>query len=135
MKKSPSLALALSLALFVNALAQDPRQTTPTPTPAPQQAQADDEDVVRITTNLVQVDAVITDKSGKLVTDLRPEEVEILEDDRPQKITTSLLSQLRAPSHSRSQLRHALIRARRPFRPCGSSLRRCVAPSRSSLTI
>jgi hypothetical protein len=28
-------------------------------------------DVVRITTNLVQVDAVITDKSGKLITDLK----------------------------------------------------------------
>ena len=32
-----------------------------------------DGDVVRITTNLVQVDAVITDKTGKLVTDLKPE--------------------------------------------------------------
>ena len=33
-----------------------------------------DGDVVRITTNLVQIDAVITDKSGKLITDLKPEE-------------------------------------------------------------
>jgi VWFA-related protein len=43
--------------------------------------------VVRITTNLVQVDAVITDRKGQLVTDLRPEEIEIREDSRPQKIT------------------------------------------------
>ncbi len=50
-------------------------------------AQSDDDDVVKITTNLVQVDAVVTDKNGKPVTDLRPEEVEIQEDGRPQKIT------------------------------------------------
>jgi VWFA-related protein len=43
--------------------------------------------VVRITTNLVQVDAVVTDKSGKQVTDLRPEDFEVLEDGKPQKIT------------------------------------------------
>jgi VWFA-related protein len=35
----------------------------------------------------VQVDAVVTDKSGKVVTDLRPEEVQIFEDGHQQKIT------------------------------------------------
>ncbi len=52
-----------------------------------QEATDDDDEVVRISTNLVQVDAVITDKDGRQVTDLRPEEIEVLEDDRPQKIT------------------------------------------------
>jgi VWFA-related protein len=42
---------------------------------------------VRITTNLVQVNAVVVDKNGKPVTDLKPEEVEIREDKHPQKIT------------------------------------------------
>lgn len=42
---------------------------------------------MRITTNLVQVDAVITDKQGRVVTDLKPEELEIYEDGRKQKIT------------------------------------------------
>src|SRR2546423_6122805 len=46
-----------------------------------------EEDVVRITTNLVQVDAVISDKNGKVVTDLKPEELEIFEDGHQQKIT------------------------------------------------
>ena len=87
MKKSSLLALALIFALFINALAQDPKQTPPLQTSVPQQEQTGDEEVVRITTNLVQIDAVVTDKNGKLVTDLRPEEVEILENDRPQKIT------------------------------------------------
>ena len=44
-------------------------------------------DVVRITTNLVQIDAVITDKNGKLITDLKPEELQLSEDNRAQKIT------------------------------------------------
>src|SRR6185436_9355797 len=52
---------------------------------SPRQKPSDD--VVRITTNLVQVDAVITDKNGKLVTDLKPEELQLLEDNRAQKIT------------------------------------------------
>ena len=46
-----------------------------------------DVDVVKITTKLVQVDAVVTGKDGKPVTDLRPEEIEIREDGRAQKIT------------------------------------------------
>jgi hypothetical protein len=61
---------------------------SPSPTPQTSQTQKpEDVDVVRITTNLVQVDAVVTDKSGKVVTDLKPEEVQIFEDGRQQKIT------------------------------------------------
>ncbi|MDT4953230.1 MAG: hypothetical protein QOJ02_1368 [Acidobacteriota bacterium] len=88
MKKRTSLALVLIFSLFIPVAAQTQK---PAPTPAQtqtgQQGQADEDEVVRITTNLVQVDAVITDKKGKLVTDLRPEEMEIYEDGRPQKIT------------------------------------------------
>ena len=84
MKRNSSLAFILLLSLVVNAFGQRP---TPTPTPSPQQGKADDDEVVRITTNLVQVDVTVTDKKGQPVTDLRPEEVEILEDNRPQKIT------------------------------------------------
>ena len=83
MKKEIWLALALIANLIIVAVGQNPP-------PAPQQqgpAPADDEDVVRISTNLVQVDVVVTDKNNKQVTDLRPEEFEILEDGRPQKIT------------------------------------------------
>jgi VWFA-related protein len=92
-KKSSSLALALIFSLFTTALGQNPRPAqgkTPPPAQVPaqqQQEQTGEDDVVRITTNLVQVDAVVTDKSGKPVTDLQPEDVEILEDGRSQKIT------------------------------------------------
>jgi VWFA-related protein len=46
-----------------------------------------DPDVVRITTNLVQVDVVVT-KDGKQVTNLKPEDFELLEDGHPQSITS-----------------------------------------------
>lgn len=66
-----------------------PAQQTPPKDPPPQQEPTaiSPDEVVRITTNLVQVDAVITDKDGKQVTDLRADEVEILEDRKPRKIT------------------------------------------------
>ena len=46
-----------------------------------------DDDVVRITTNLVQVDAVVT-KNGKPIKDLKAEDFEIFEDGKPQTITS-----------------------------------------------
>ncbi|MFN2515731.1 MAG: VWA domain-containing protein [Pyrinomonadaceae bacterium] len=80
--------------ITLSAFAQLPQpspQQKPDPTPSqtePQQPiKQGDEDVVRITTNLVQVDPVITDKNGRQVTDLRQDEVQILEDGKPQKIT------------------------------------------------
>jgi VWFA-related protein len=45
------------------------------------------DDVVRISVTLVQVDAVVTDDKGKQVTDLKPEDFQILEDGHSQRIT------------------------------------------------
>src|SRR5262245_48472444 len=48
---------------------------------------SDKEYVVRIVVNLVQVDAVVTDKNGRPVTDLKAEDFEIFQDGRRQEIT------------------------------------------------
>lgn len=56
----------------------------PSKTPPPKPAQ---DDVLRVTTNLVQVDIVVTDSDGRQVTDLRPEEFEISENGKRQQIT------------------------------------------------
>jgi VWFA-related protein len=83
MKKA--LALLLSFGALCPALvAQTP---TPDRPPQQQQIQTDDDEVVRITTSLVQTDVVVTDKDGRQVTDLTAEDFEILENDKPQKIT------------------------------------------------
>src|SRR5688572_24015351 len=74
MKHALTLALSLSFATFLPVMGQ----TTPA---------AAQDDVVRITTNLVQVDAVVT-KDGKHVRDLKAEDFEIYEDGRKQTITS-----------------------------------------------
>jgi VWFA-related protein len=90
--RKPLTALCLLLLVGLLAKAQQPSpspQPKPTATPKAvgERSIPADEDVVRINTNLVQVDAVIVDDHGKVVTDLRPEEIQIFEDNRAQKIT------------------------------------------------
>ena len=72
----------LSCALLVPANAQQSSSS--------QGSQKNTEDVVRITTNLVQVDASVTDKQGHPVTDLQKEDFEVYEDGRLQPITNFL---------------------------------------------
>src|SRR3954447_9377986 len=76
------------LQLVASSPAQKP-SPSPTPTPQAQQPEQkpEDLDVVRITTNLVQVDAVVTDKNGRVVTDLKPDEVELSEDGKVKDIS------------------------------------------------
>lgn len=73
------LAFVLLFSLLMPIAGQNPTQQK-----QPNQAQ---EDVVRVTTNLVQVDVAVTDKDGRQVTNLTPEEFEVLEDGRKQQIT------------------------------------------------
>lgn len=82
------LAVFLIMQMIGGTVAQKTPAVGPPPPPPQQQPQKpDDDDVVKITTNLVQVDAVVFDKNGKPVSDLRSDEVQILEDGKPQKIT------------------------------------------------
>lgn len=86
MKKLVPFCFLFAVFLFANQI----NGQTPTPSPTPQKGNvkpADEDDVVRITTNLIQVDAVVTDKNGKPVADLKPEEFEIFENNKAQKIT------------------------------------------------
>ncbi len=73
---------------------QPPRaSSSPTPQNAPRD---EDQDVVRITTNLVQVDVGVT-RGNKPVTNLKAEDFEIFEDGRPQTITNfSYISNVRS---------------------------------------
>ena len=107
MKKQSLLALILILSFTApvwgqRGVAPPPPREFPTRPPEAQQEQRrqtdpQQEDVVRITTNLVQVDAVVTDHNRKPVTDLTAEDFEILEDGKPQQITNfSFISTERA---------------------------------------
>jgi VWFA-related protein len=71
MNKKVLLAVVVLVCAFVPGVAQ----TTP------------DDDVVKITTNLVQVDVVVT-RNGKQIRDLKAEDFEIFEDGRRQEIVS-----------------------------------------------
>jgi VWFA-related protein len=101
-----SLAVAVCLLLSAPARArQQPRQ------PAPEQ----DEEVVRITSELVQTDVAVFDKRGRFVDDLRPEQFELQVNGRTQPVT--FFERVRAGSRSEeAQLSAAGMRAPSPER-------------------
>lgn len=78
MTRHPGISFVLFVSLLSSALSQ-------TPVKPPQQTP--DDDVVRITTNLVQVDVTVTDKDGRPVTGLTPDDFEIREEGKLQQIT------------------------------------------------
>lgn len=73
------LALICAFFFAFNAFSQNPQ---PTATP-----NAADDEVVKISTSLIQIDVTVTDRNGKIVTDLKPEEVEIYENGKKQDIS------------------------------------------------
>ncbi|MET0645592.1 MAG: VWA domain-containing protein [Pyrinomonadaceae bacterium] len=102
---SRSLLLAVVLGLCLHASAQT-RQEQPR-RPAPEQ----EDEVVRITTELVQTDVAVFDKRGRFVDDLRPEDFELQVNGRTQAVT--FFERVRAGSRSEeAQLAAAAARAR-----------------------
>jgi VWFA-related protein len=73
------------LVLFGCALALS-QTATPTQSPKPKE-QKQDEATIRIDTELVQIEAIVTDKSGRLIRDLKREDFELKEDGKPQDIS------------------------------------------------
>ncbi|HXM47430.1 MAG TPA: VWA domain-containing protein [Pyrinomonadaceae bacterium] len=120
MKKHRLLYTVLLAQLGASAFGQQPSTTAPTPPPQPSSQEIQkpgSDDVVRITTNLVQVDAVVTDKNGKIVTDLKPEEIKILEDGRVQKITNFAYYATETVPESARQQKAAAIDKNAPVAP------------------
>jgi VWFA-related protein len=73
------LSLLVTVALFLAAIpvqSQDKKQTKT----------SDDDDVIKVTSNLVSLDVIVKDKKGKAVTDLKPEDFTVSENGAPQKI-------------------------------------------------
>jgi VWFA-related protein len=73
------------------------------PVPAQQQQQPAPDDVVRITTNLVQLDAVVTDKSGNQIKDLSASDFEVFQDGKRQKIVSVFYFNTEVPERTRLQ--------------------------------
>jgi VWFA-related protein len=95
------ILLASSLLFLVSfpTLSQKP-VPQPAPTPPVPTTSNEEDDVVKISTNLVQVDAVVT-KDGKPVRDLKAEDFEIYEDGRKQQITSfAFISNVAQPTQT-----------------------------------
>jgi VWFA-related protein len=78
MRKALAFFLVTAI-LSVSASAQ-------TPAPTRQQNQQGDEDVVRITTQLIQVDAVVTDKNDQIIPDLKLSDFSLYENGKRQEL-------------------------------------------------
>lgn len=74
--KNIGQVILMVLFLTASVLSQTAKPTPP-----------EDNDVVKISTNLIQVDVSVTDAKGKVITDLKPDEIEIYENGAKQKIT------------------------------------------------
>jgi VWFA-related protein len=72
------------VALIVLLLSSSARSQQPAVRPSPTPA---DSDVVKISTNLIQLDVTVVDSRGRVVKDLRPDEIEIYENGKKQAIT------------------------------------------------
>jgi VWFA-related protein len=73
------LSLLVTSAVFFAAVrvqSQDKKQTR----------SADDDDVIKVTSNLVSLDVIVKDKKGKAITDLKPEDFTVTENGVAQKI-------------------------------------------------
>lgn len=69
----------ISAIFFIVSLTTITFSQTPSPTPP--------DDVVKISTALIQIDATVTDKKGNIVKDLKPEDFEVYENGKKQTIT------------------------------------------------
>ncbi len=74
------LSLLVTSAVFLAAItvqSQDKKQP---------KKSADEDDVIRVSSNLVSLDVIVKDKKGKALTDLKPEDFTVSENGVPQKI-------------------------------------------------
>src|SRR6516162_9825280 len=76
-------AMALAAVLLLNPLPAQQTQPAPSPTP-----RAQDSYKFKVESELVLVNVVARDKQGKLVTDLKRDDFTLLEDGKPQKLSS-----------------------------------------------
>jgi len=98
------------------ALAPGAAGQTPAAAPPPQDSQ-----VLRVSVDLVQIDATVTDARGRHVTDLTADDFEVLQDGRPQKLSTFAFVTAESPEAGESRA------ARSPGAPAPGQAQRTLA--------
>jgi len=87
LRRAALALLLLSGVMFAQGQQQSPHSPSPDAPKQDKSAARGREGVVRISVTLVQIDAAVTDKKGRPVTDMRAEDFRISEDGRSQEIT------------------------------------------------
>lgn len=96
-------AWAILSLIFLCSLTAASQESTPAPSPP------DDGDVVKISTNLIQIDVSVTDAKGKVITDLKANEIEIYENGEKQQITNfSFVSSVKPITQSAAPDKNAI---------------------------
>lgn len=88
MRKAVALGLAIGL-LTTNLVGQSSQQSPqqqPPPRPTRQRRDVQPEDILRITTELVQTDVVVTDREDQIVSDLKLSDFEVFENGKKQDL-------------------------------------------------
>ena len=85
--------ILLMLALAIGVMAQ-------TPTPKKSQQQTAPEDIIRITTNLVQTDVVVMDKNEQIIGDLKLEDFEVYDNGKRQELQFLEFVSIAAPGRT-----------------------------------
>ncbi|CAN5495854.1 hypothetical protein BH10ACI2_BH10ACI2_07910 [soil metagenome] len=103
--------------------------------PSPQSTPPDDNDVVKISTNLIQVDVSVTDKKGKIVRDLRRDEIEIYQNGKKQDLNTfSFVSNVReTPEEAKAKIIPGIPAPPPPITP--ANVKRTIALVVDDLTL
>ncbi len=84
--KNPGLASVFALLLLSAPRAQQAPAQTPAPAQAPPANQQEPRPVIRRGVSYVSVDVIVTDSKGNPVLDLKPEDFEVTEEGKPQKV-------------------------------------------------
>jgi VWFA-related protein len=127
-----ALSLFLSLTLLVGAaIAQAPQTATR------QQQQDDQDDVVRISSQLVQTDVVVTDKNDRIIPDLKLEDFELYDNGRRQDLKFLEFVSVDAPTPRVEGVRPEALRAAGDpaLNPAARDVRRIIAFVVDDLTI
>ena len=118
------LTLLFALTLSVTVFSQTPK---PTPT--------EEDDVVRISTNLIQLDVTVTDKKGKVIDDLKPSDFEIFENGKVQKITNFTYISSNQPTQKKAKSASPIGIPIPPSKIRKSGIRRTIALVVDDLTL
>ena len=127
-----------ALAILLSACVLSAAAAAQTAAPAPQRPpQADDEEVVRITSQLVQTDVVVTDKNDRIVTDLKLGDFDLYDNGKRQELRFMEFVSVDSPTRRVEGVKPEALRAETDpaLNPTARDVRRIIAFVVDDLTI